>query len=548
MRWIFPPSSAPGTPLLERVLSARGQTMADFDWDETKLDSLSLLYNCDLAAKVIIEAVKKGKKIFVHGDYDVDGVCSTAIVWEFLYRELKADVHPYIPSRFDEGYGLSHASVDAMLAEGAELIITVDCGVKDIDIVSKYSQLGLEFVITDHHALHASGRLPAAAAVVHPLYPKHQSDFEEICAATVAWKLCCVINQKLNLGVQMSKWLDLVALATVCDVMPLYKENRALVIVGVAQMKLGQRLGLAELAKVAGFDIQQVQHYQLGYTLGPRLNAAGRMGTALTALRLLVTTSASQARALAQELEDLNQQRQAVTLEVLTTAESRIDSRQQLLVLYDASWPEGVIGLAAGKLAEKYSRPVFIGSQIDEEIKFSARSIDGFHLANNLSTLADLLIRFGGHALAAGATLAAKDFAVFESRLQQLVAKLDSTDLEPRLTIDLVAGQGDITPETVNELEKLAPFGMGNPKPVVVIPHVRLVRQFKFGKEGQHQKFVVRTGWGEVIELIDFNAQVSWPEAENAVDVAGHLDLNEWQGTQSVRLMLRDVRAGNTKF
>lgn len=547
MRWIFPSQdkNKQGS-LLQRLLGIRG-----LDITKDKLSSANTadllpakdLFDTASAAKKIIKAIKEKKKIFVHGDYDVDGVCATAVMWEFLYRYAGADVLPYIPSRFDEGYGLSESSITAMQSDGVEMIITVDCGIRDAELVKKYSDSGIDFVITDHHVPPTQLEFPKSTAVVHPMYPEHEYPMVEMCGAAVAWKLCCVINEKLGLNADMEDLLDLVGLATVCDVMPLRGDNRIFVKRGIEKMREGKRVGLVELAKVAGFEISAVESYQLGYVLGPRLNAAGRMESALTALKLLTTKQVSQARELAVQLDTLNKQRQEVTQTMLEQAEAQIDLAHNLLFIYHPEWPEGVIGLVAGKLAEKYYRPVMVGSVLGEEVKFSARSIEGFHISEKLASLDDLLVKYGGHALAAGATVQRDKLEDFRDKLLALAGDIAVDSLEPTLRVDLWLSDDDLEIPFVEEVSILEPFGMGNPRPVFAISGLQLVRQDKFGKLQNHQKFLVRTAAGQLLELIDFGGSISWPAGSN-VNAAGSLDIHEWNGRKTLRFLLRDVKGG----
>lgn len=553
MRWNLPTEKFTGS-LVDRILLSRGIDLNDKDTffkpDAKHLANPSSLHDANLAAEKILEAVEQKKKIFIHGDYDVDGVCATALVWDFLYRELKADVLPYIPSRFDEGYGLSESSIQAMVKEGAQLIITVDCGVKDIDIVKKYVAEGLDFIITDHHGMviDSEGEKVVskdALAVVHPNYPQFELDFSEICGAAVAWKLCATIAEKAGLDTKMSKYLDLVGMATVCDVMPLHGENRVFVALGLKELRDSPRLGIQALARVAGVDLPTLQTYQIGFTLGPRLNAAGRMESALDALRLLTTTSPSQAVRLAEKLNDLNLQRQELTQQLLLQAETMIGSfpaDQKLYVVQGAGWPEGIVGLVAGKLAEKYHRPVLVGSILENEVKFSARSIPSFHITDNISKLSDLVTRFGGHAQAAGVSMLPENLEKFTTGLVELAQDISEEDLDSELNVDLVLEGSELLLEEISILESLEPHGFGNPRPNLVLPNMELVNLKKFGKENKHIKLLLRNKYG-TFEALQFNSALENLDLGEVFHLVVNAGINRWNGKTEIQLIIRDLKS-----
>lgn len=552
MRWILPTEKFTGT-LVDRILSARGIDLETretfFNPDQSQLADPTLLHDAKSASEKILEAVKAKKKIFIHGDYDVDGVCATALVWDFFYRELNADVMPYIPSRFDEGYGLSESSIQAMLKDGAQMIITVDCGVKDLDIVEKYVKKGLDFIITDHHGLVIDEEgekviSKDALAVVHPTYPKHELEFPEICGTAVAWKLCATIANVANLEVDMTKFLDLVALATVCDVMPLQGENRVLVALGIGKLRRSDRPGIQALAAVAAMDLPTLQTYQLGFTLGPRINAAGRMESALDALRLLTTNSASQAAVMANKLNNLNLQRQDLTQKLIQEAEaviSKLPADQKLYVISGPGWPEGIVGLVAGKLAEKYHRPVLVGSVLENEVKFSARSIPSFHITDSIGKLSHMVTRFGGHAQAAGVTLLQENLGSFTTELVALAAGITEDEMESELKIDLVLDGSELQIEEVALLGKLEPHGFGNPKPNFVLANVELVNSKWFGKDSKHLKLLIRNKYGN-FEAIQFSSTLENIPVGELVHLAVNVGINEWNGKSEVQLIIRDLK------
>lgn len=565
MRWILPETQIPGEDLVEKLLALRGlsdpQTRAKFLLSDLKdLHDSKQLYNSTKAAEVILKAVKDGKKIFIHGDYDVDGVCATSIMWDFLYRGLKADVLPYIPNRFDEGYGLSTSSLDAIIAAGGQLVITVDCGIKDIEKVAEYTEKGLQFVITDHHTL--PSKLDRndksknyvsddALAVVHPKYPRHEYPFSEICGAAVAWKVVQQIVEQAELDFDTFQYLDLVALATVCDVMPLIEENRIFVKHGLERLRNYPRVGLRALLLEAGVKAADLATYNLGFTIGPRLNASGRMESAMDALKLIVTQQPAQAQELAQKLQKLNSERQQITQDLLMQAEvviSNLPDDQKLFFVYGENWPEGIIGLVAGKLLEKYHRPVLVGSILaDGTVKGSARSISSFHIADALKTQEHLLQRYGGHAQAAGFALAKDNLEALISEITSLANDLISLEnLEKTLNVDIILEPADLTLENVVKLNALEPYGFGNTTPVFALMGFKVVGARRFGSNKQHTSFVLQKD-GVSLEAIDFGADDKWSHVEigSIIDVAGTLSINSWNGQQNVQMVIKDLVIAN---
>lgn len=511
----------------------------------TDIHSWRELHDAPSAVEIILDAIKTGKKIFIHGDFDCDGVCATSILWNFLYRVLKADVLPYIPSRFDEGYGLSEESIQAMLEQGAQLVITVDCGVKDAKLVKKYSKQGLDFIITDHHTLPSEDKLPEAKAVVHPRYPNHNYPFPEICGAAVAWKLVCGLNEITNSNYDVHSYLDLVALATVCDVMPLVDENRIFVAAGLQRLANTDNPGLLALMQSASVAPGSLDTYHFGFVLGPRLNAAGRLDSALEAVRLLTTSSHVTAKQYAQKLQTLNLERQQLTQKFLAEAEAQVANlgEQPLYFVFGDNWPEGIVGLIAGKLTEKYHRPVLIGSRDGDMIKASARSISGFHVTNALQQLSHLLERFGGHELAAGFGIRYENVDTFSKEMLRLAsAQLQPEDLERQLPIDAVLTPADLSPDLVSEIQQLKPFGFGNATPTFALSGIEISQVRHIGRERNHLLLSV----SEIpdFEIIGFNKASDYNlMPSDVINVAGSLDTNEWNGQRKIQMKLKDVEA-----
>lgn len=551
MKWVLKSNSLHSSDLLSAILELRNQSKEDLPLDASydQLSEYKLMPNVKLAAKQIAKAVKEDKKIYIYGDYDVDGVCATAILWKFLYRSANAkNAKPFIPSRFDAGYGLTKQSLDQLITEGAELIITVDCGIRDVDLISEYQQKGLKFIITDHHQLaknDSDESILPNCTVVHPRIGDKHYPTAEICAALVSWKLCQAIAKELKIDFDLTFDIDLVALATSCDMMPLIKENRLVVMLGLEKIRKNPNLGIAKLLDLADIKPEDAQSYHLGFVLGPRLNAAGRLDSATTALKLLCTESAQTASQLAAQLNELNRKRQDLTLEYLQIAEAQLKEQldRKILFAYGANWPEGILGLIAGKLSEKFTRPVLVGSDSGEKIVGSARSTDKLHITNLLNELSTYLERYGGHAQAAGFTLTSEKATEFISELTQKAdSLLNAEDLEPIIKIDVEIGSNAANLTEARDLLKLEPHGISNPKPNLMISGVNLISQRSFGKNTEHIAFSVAEEPN--LELIWFGGAKTYNSLDlgDLVDVVVQLGINSWRNQEKVQAIVKDMR------
>src|SRR3954469_7920614 len=412
------------------------------------------------ACEAIRAAVAAGTKICVHGDYDADGICATALA-VLILRELGAEVTYHLPSRFDEGYGVSGETLTRLAAEGIGLVLTVDCGVTAVAEVAHARELKLELVVTDHHR---SGDELPACPVVGPY--RGEYPFRELCGTGVVWKL----GQAL-LGPDseaLSRHLDLVAVATVADVVPLVDENRGLAVAGLRQLARTQKPGLQELMRTARVDAAAVDAGMIGFRLAPRLNAAGRLGRPEAALELLLTEEREQAAPLAQQLEELNRDRQAVEERILREAVEEIESwaepqrRRRAYVVAGADWHEGVIGIVASRLVERYGRPVVLIAGTDGDWKGSGRSIAGFDLHDGLRACSQFLGRWGGHRAAAGLSITPENVEPFaEAFAAHAAGVLVEDDLRPPTVVDALVHGPELTLELCEELARLAPFGLG---------------------------------------------------------------------------------------
>ena len=504
-----------------------------------------LLGDAEEACTRIGAAIDAGRPIVVHGDYDADGVCATAVLVAVL-RDLGAEVRAFLPSRFDEGYGLAVETVERLHAEGCGLLVTVDCGITAVEAAERAAQLGLELVITDHHRTGA--RLPQCPLVVprgHGAYP-----FPDLCGSGVAYKLGQALVASRGADPRtLEAQLDLVALASVADLVPLVDENRGLVRAGLERLRSGVRPGLAALMRVAKVDRARAGSTEIGFRLAPRINAAGRMGHPDVALELLTTEDQERARVLADRLDALNRERQAVEAEILREALAQVealdDERRAArgLVLASTDWHPGVIGIVAARLVERLARPVVLVALEGEEGRGSGRSIPSFDLHAALGACGEHLVAFGGHRAAAGVTVRAdrvEDFArAFAGHADAVVA---DDDLVPMERIDAVASIADVSLELADELRMLEPFGLGNPAVSVLVPAVELGGLTTLGAEGRHLRFAVRSAAGSC-RTVHWGAgeQLARLSAGGRFDVACRIERNDWNGSSTVQLTARAV-------
>jgi len=510
----------------------------------------------DMAAAVdrIRRAVAAGERICVHGDYDVDGISATALA-VLLLRELGAQVDWHLPSRFDEGYGVAGETLTRLAGEGCGLVLTVDCGITAVAEVAAARELGLDVVVTDHHR--PGDTLPECPVVATR---PSQYPWPELCGTGVVYKL----GQAL-FGVESDvpkRHLDLVALATIADVVPLLDENRSLAIAGLRALARTQKAGLRALMKVAGLDPAAVDAGSVGFRLAPRINAAGRLGHPRAALELLLTDDSAEAKRLAEELEELNRDRQAVEGRILREAIRQVEEwpeaarRRRAYVLAGADWHEGVIGIVASRLVERFNRPVVMiaggGEQEGDSLwKGSGRSIGAFDLHAGLGACSHLLERWGGHRAAAGLSIAPDQVETFaEAFAAHAAGVLAEDDLRPVTRVDAIVPRGTkLTLDLCAELARLAPFGLGNPDVTLLAPGCELGEVATVG-EGKHLRFRVRQEGVDAGAAIAFGigAQLDRYRREGLYDVAFRLQENRWNGTVAPQLVVRRVFDADERF
>lgn len=445
----------------------------------------SYLPDLDLAqleqgAKRLRKAISAGEKVVIWGDYDVDGVTATAILWQTL-KNLGADVLPYIPDRFTEGYGLNKKGIKKLAGEGTKVLVTVDTGIVAFEEVESARSLGLDVIVTDHHL--KGDRLPPALAMVHTT---------NLCGAGVAWILASQLVTNYSL---LATDLDLVAIATIADLQSLLGANRSLVRAGLEVLNKAQRPGIAALIKVASLKPGGIGSWGVGWVLAPRINAIGRMEKGIEALRLLLTKNEVEAGGLAHKLDEANVRRHALTVDTLEHAKTLV-ADGELIVVYDDSWHEGIIGLVAGRLVEEYGRPAVVIAKGEKFSKGSARSVNGVNIVDLLRSVpTDVLEDVGGHEAAAGFTVATENIPklveVLEEKSQGILKDLAGG---PIIKIDAVLPLENLTLEVVSELSRFEPFGVGNPEPVFLAEKVTVIDEQRVGKEKQHLKLFLTSG------------------------------------------------------
>jgi single-stranded-DNA-specific exonuclease len=533
-------SSALAQVLVRRGLGAPAAARAFLAAEEAH--DPSQFAGIDRAVQLVLRHVQAGSRITVHGDYDVDGVTSTSILLRVL-RSLGAECDWFLPSRTEDGYGLAAATIDRLAERGTQLLITADCAITAVDEVAAARAAGMDVVVTDHHQARADGLLPAAP-IVHPSicgYP-----CRDLCAAGVAYKLARALLSGAGRDPNEADIdLDLVALATVADCVPLVGENRRLVRDGLAALAVTKRAGLRALMRVAECDPSRVDGRMLGFRLAPRINAAGRLHRADAGVELMLTEDPERAEAIARELDAANAERRFTEQRIVFEAEAQVAELgdRPAYVLAGEGWHPGVIGIVASRIAERHHRPaVVIALDGAGGGTGSGRSIPAFDLLGGLNACAQHLQRHGGHRAAAGCAIAADEVEAFRAAFEHhAAAVLAPEDLIPVSRIDAVVAGGELGTELAEDLERLAPFGQANPEPVLLVPAARLLDPRPMG-EGKHVRFTVESG-GVRARAVAFGMPRLPDGCEDGMDATFGLELNEWGGAIEPRLVLRDAVA-----
>lgn len=530
--------------LFEEILSARGfvtpQERSDFlqpSYDR-KHDPF-LLPDMQLAVDRLVRAREEQNRVTIYGDYDIDGLTATSVLLDAFRSFGFEHVEAFIPNRFVEGYGLTVDAIDKIADSGAQLIVTVDCGSLSHEPIARANERGVDVIVTDHH--NVADVHPAAVAVINPKRPDHTYPFIDLAGVGVAFKLVQALQTRLRgLEVGQEKWLlDLVALGTVCDVVTLVDENRANVFWGLKVLAKTRRPGLRALMAVARVEPHTVTARSLGFGLGPRMNAAGRLETAQIALDMLLAADPMVAFEKAQQLDELNTTRRTeqdlIYKEAAVQAEKYMDD--DVLVVSAPNWNHGIIGIVAAKLLERFSKPTFVLQEMGEESKGSARSYGDFSAADAIKSAAHIITKGGGHKLAAGVTMPTKNIQAFREQVNKHYRDMKLHNQAELLlpAADVQAEPSSVNEELVGLLEQLEPFGNGNAQPIVRSANLEVRYVRKMGSDSQHIKLEVCSTKGDVLQLLAFNApQHFFVEPGVKIEAWYHPDINEWQGRRSV--------------
>jgi len=536
------------TPLVSTLLVNRGIVETEearsflFMEDATFHDPF-LLPDMSIAVNRINQAIANDEPILVFGDYDADGVSSTTVLMTVL-KDLGAKADFYIPNRFTEGYGPNEKAFRWAESHGYKLIITVDTGIAAINEAAIAKQLGLDLIITDHHE--PGPELPAALAIVHPKHPKSEYPFKELAGVGVAFKLAHALYNRVP-----EELLDIVTIGTVADLVPLHGENRLIVKKGLKRLAVTERPGICALYALTNTSPEDINEETVGFILAPRLNAPGRLDHAGPAVELLLTDDTEKAKSIAKEIDGINKERQAIVNEITKDAISMIETEfdlqdNKVIVIGKEGWNPGVIGIVASRLVERYYRPTIVLNFDAEKslAKGSARSIVGFDLFQSLSKCRDILPHFGGHTMAAGMTLALEDVPELRSRLNEIAeTNLSNEDFVPLTEVDASIPLEEVNLESIQQLNLLAPYGTGNPKPKIIMEELTVSQLRQIGADNKHLKVVLEkegtsldgVGFG----MGDYFHQVS-PVAN--VSVLGELAINEWNNTRKPQIFIRDIK------
>lgn len=530
--------------LFEAILNARGlKTQAERDAFlnpsyDGKHDPF-LLPDMQAAVDRLVIARERQERITIYGDYDIDGLTATTVLIDAFKSFGFKHVDAFIPNRFVEGYGLTVDAIERIASQGAQLIVTVDCGSLSHEPITRANELDVDVIVTDHH--NVAEVQPPAVAVINPKRPDHSYPFIDLAGVGVAFKLVQALQTRLDgLADGQEKWLlDLVALGTVCDVVTLVDENRANVFWGLKVLAKTKRPGLRALMAVARVEPHTVNARSLGFGLGPRMNAAGRLETAQIALDMLLATDTMEAFEKAQELDSLNTARRTDQDLIYKAAIEQAEQYESdaVLVVSSPDWNHGIVGIVAAKLLEKFKKPTFVLQEMGDDTKGSARSYGDFSAADAIKSAADVITKGGGHKLAAGVTLPTKNIQAFRERVNEHYARQRLQDQAALLlpNADAAAELIDVTETLVVRLGELEPFGNGNAQPVLRTNGLRVMNVRKMGADSQHVKLETKSADGITVQLLAFNAPGTFfVEPGAMIDAWYHADINEWMGRRSV--------------
>ena len=522
------------------------------DFDKHNFDPY-LINDMKPAIEKVIKHIKAQDKIVIYGDYDTDGVTSTVLLYEVL-NIFRAQVDVYLPDRFTEGYGLNKKAIQEIAASGVSLIITVDTGIRNAEEVEKAKKMGLDIIITDHHTPPKDKDDIPDCPVINPNIAEDPYPYKFLAGVGVAYKFAKALISKAkiedNLKEKLEKrLLDLVSLGTIADCVSLVGENRMLVIYGLKALNKTRRIGLLDLIKIAKIEKGELDAWNIGFQISPRLNAAGRMEHANSAFELLVTKDKKMARQLASRLNERNQERQQETEIIMSEVENLINTDDKILVGAclpgQAAWNEGVIGLVAGRITEKYHRPSLVITHTEEGYKGSGRSIPGFSIVAALENCREHLTRFGGHPGACGFSLTKEKLNDFVSCISKYTNKhLKSEMLSPEIMIEKELLHNEINEDLIKEINRFKPFGEGNHQPKFMTRGFSVLDKFHMGIKGNHVKFKLKAGEEGVFSAVGFSQAEKWDNIKvgDNIDMVYYSDINEFNGKREIQLRIIDLK------
>lgn len=542
--------------VIRQVLFSRGilteEKAKSFLNADGKIEDPFQIKNMNTAVDRIFKAIQEHEKVAIYGDYDVDGVTATALMVEAV-RQAGGQAEGYIPNRFDEGYGLNNDALDSLREQGFNLVVTVDCGIRSPGEAKHAKEIGLDLIISDHH--HPKGDIPNAVAVLCPKQEGDEYPNKDLAGVGLAFKIVQALwMAHPELGLDPENWLDLVALGTVADVVNLSDENRALVRKGITRIREGKRLGLLALSFKANWKIPQTNSFDIGFVIAPRLNAAGRLKSAMAALNLLLTSDIKTADELAEELNKQNGDRQELTKEIQTLAESMTAGEGEPYFLFAASeeFNQGVVGLAASRLVEKYYRPAIVAKRGEEVTKGSGRSIPEFHITQALDECSDLLVRHGGHAMAAGFTVKNENVEELINKLKEIARRelgerIEREELTATLRPDAEVDFNELKFQLLNDLENFQPVGMGNPEPLFLAKGVKVL-EFKTLSNNAHLKMRVSQDNKYNLDAVAWRMGNRISDLPKTADFIFSFEKNFYNGLVTLQLNIRDFRPSENPY
>ena len=501
-----------------------------------------LLPDMEIAVPRIINAIENKEKIVIYGDYDVDGITSISVLKKFL-EDRGLEVSEHIPNRLDEGYGLNKEAIDEINKSGCKLMITVDCGISGLEEVEYANSLGIETIITDHHE--PLDELPKAIAVIDAKIKTNKYPFNQLAGVGVVFKLIQAISIKLRLDEkEYLKYLDLVCIGTISDIVPLVDENRVIAKLGLKLVEVTRNIGLRTLLDSIGY--KKVNSMSVSFGIAPRINACGRMGHADEALKLFLTNDKSEAIALTQKLNDYNKERQDIEKNIFEEALNKINEEnieeKSAIVLGGDNWHHGVIGIVASKITDMYFKPSILICFEDNKGKGSGRSIPGFDLHKALCETSQYLEKYGGHAMAVGLSLSKEKFEDFKKVFQEYADSKDINEIVPIINIDNLITEKELNLEAVRDLEKLEPFGEANKCPLIAYKNLK-IDSIRVLTEGKHMKLTLKTEKNNIITAMGFNMGYRAEEylIGDRVDIVGTLEINAFNGNENIQFNLKDI-------